>query len=47
MKSKGAEEVILGCTELPLIVEEGIDTIQILANAIIKTTNYINKKQTR
>tara|TARA_Y100000031_G_C8087347_1_gene322531 strand:- start:14 stop:685 length:672 start_codon:yes stop_codon:yes gene_type:complete len=36
--SRGAEKVILGCTELPLIVSGGefIDTIEVLAEAIVE-----------
>jgi len=35
----GAEEIVLGCTELPLIVEEQediIDSLQILAEETVK-----------
>ncbi|MBC8494763.1 amino acid racemase [archaeon] len=38
MKINGAEKVILGCTELPLLYkgEDTIDTLAILANAVVK-----------
>jgi len=39
LKDKGAEKVILGCTELPLIIQRNadtIDTIEILAQAIVE-----------
>ena len=39
LKSEGAQEVILGCTELPLLIREKagiIDTIEVLAEEIVK-----------
>ncbi len=38
LKNKGAEKVILGCTELPLLLtgEEMVDTIRILAEAVVR-----------
>lgn len=40
MRQEGAEEVILGCTELPLIVrrDDCIDTLDILAEAVFART---------
>jgi len=51
LKKLGAEAIILGCTELPLITKNNnknikfLDTIEIIANAIMKksnTNNYLN-----
>jgi aspartate racemase len=36
MRKEGAQEILLGCTELPLILDEGIDTIQVLAEATFR-----------
>lgn len=39
LKNSGAEKVILGCTELPLLIKDNIDTIDtvgILAKAIVR-----------
>jgi aspartate racemase len=38
IKSEGAEKVILGCTELPLLLgnEDTIDTIEVLAKALVE-----------
>ena len=42
LEQKGAEAIILGCTELPLIVSQEdlsvplLDTLQILAEATVK-----------
>ena len=39
LKLRGAEEVILGCTELPLLVREKegiIDTLEVLAEEIVR-----------
>ncbi len=41
LKSRGAQVVILGCTELPLLIREEvglIDTIELLAEAVVKRT---------
>ncbi len=41
LKSLGAEKVILGCTELPLLLTENadtIDTLEVLAKAAVQTT---------
>ena len=42
---KGAERVVLGCTELPLLVKtkDTIDTIQVLAEAIVSAI-FLNTK---
>jgi len=46
LKSEGAEKVILGCTELPLLVstEDTIDTIEILAQAVVNEATNINEE---
>ncbi len=38
LKEKGAKKVILGCTELPLLIrtEDTLDTIKILAKAVVR-----------
>ena len=40
LKLRGAERVILGCTELPLLIEskDCLDTLQILAEAVVRET---------
>ena len=46
LKEKGAEKVILGCTELPLLIKnnkETIDTLDILTKSIIKKTIKLKK----
>lgn len=44
LKNLGAEKVILGCTELPLLVKDNgdtIDTIEVLAKATIRETTKL------
>ncbi len=46
LKSQGAQAVILGCTELPLLIKGSkfvIDTIEILAEATVKRAEKLNK----
>lgn len=41
LKSRGAETIILGCTELPLLIsgkDDVIDTLDVLAEAVVKMT---------
>jgi aspartate racemase len=51
LKSKGADSVILGCTELPLALNsknlkiKTINTLEILANATIKEANLGEDKK--
>ncbi len=43
MKAKGAQAIILGCTDIPVLIKRGdvemplLDTVQILAEATVKT----------
>lgn len=49
LKEKGAEEIILGCTELPLISEKEeflIDTIEVLAEKAVEIAKDFNMKKT-
>jgi aspartate racemase len=46
-KIDGAEKVILGCTELPLLIKKNnatIDTIEVLAKAIVKKSINVEEK---
>ena len=46
LREKGAEKVILGCTELPLLIKENdevFDTLDILTKSVIKRTLNLNK----
>ena len=43
LKTQGAEKVVLGCTDLPLLMTyqgDLIDTIQVLAEATVKMAQY-------
>ena len=44
LKNKGAEKIILGCTELPLLIKENndvFDTLEILAKSTVKMASLI------